>query len=105
MLAASAMFAACFESCYRTNYSPFKIFIGKIRKTLQVPACVMLCVGLIQALPVDQVHRTVVTMWAMVIENGSLPQGGHWAHEHTNPKPAEKSIQDHHSLRTQYIER
>ena len=97
MLAASAMFAACLESCYRANYSPFKIVIEKIRKTLQVPAGVTLCVGLIWAL--DQAQRTVVIMWAMPVENGSLPPGGHWAHEHTNPKPAEKSFQDLHCLR------
>ena len=99
MLAASAMFAACFESCYRANYSPFKIVIEKIRKTLQVPAGVMLCVGRIWALNLDQAQRTVVIMWAMPVENGSLPPGGHWAHEHTNPKLAEKNFQDLHSLR------
>ena len=75
MPAASAMFAACFESCYRANYSPFQILLGKIRENLQVPAGVMLCLGLMRAL--DQVHRNVIIMWAMQTENGSLPQGEH----------------------------
>ena len=38
MLAASAMFAACFESYYPANYSPFKIGLGKNRENLQAPA-------------------------------------------------------------------
>ena len=75
MPAASEMFPACFETCYRANYSPFKIFLGKIRGNLQVPAGVMLCLGMIRTL--DQVHRNVIIMWAMPIENGSLPQGEH----------------------------
>ena len=38
MLAALAMFAACFESYYPSNYSPLKIRLGKNRENLQAPA-------------------------------------------------------------------
>ena len=75
MLAASAMFAVCFESCYPANYSPFKIFLGKNKENLQVPAGVVLSLELMRAL--DQVHRNAIIMCATLIENSSLPQGGH----------------------------
>ena len=77
MPATLAVFAACFESYYLANYSPLKIFLGKNKENLQVPAGVMLSLELMQAL--DQVHRNaiIMTMWVTPIENGSLAQGRH----------------------------